>query len=79
MELEEITNKQHEEIIQAIKEGRLYDYIACNYWRLENDTIIQLLKECIYLLNLDKEIDENIDTNKQKELIENLKDFQGWE
>lgn len=74
MELEEITNKQHEEIKQAIKEDRLYDYIASNYWRLEDDTIIQLLKECIYILTTCNGYEQ-----KQKELIKNLQDFQGWE
>lgn len=64
---------QKKDIMEAIKNNNLYDYIAGNYWRIEDDTLIQLLKECIYLLQKEE------DTQTNKQLIENLKDFQGWE
>ena len=67
--MEELRQEQENALIQAIEQNQLYDYIALNYWKLESDILISLLKECIYLL------DEN--TNKQ--LIENLKEFQGIE
>jgi len=72
MDFETIEKEQKEEIKQAIKNNRLFDYISSNYWRLiNNDMIIQLLKECIYTMDLDN-------TETQNKLIENLNDFEGW-
>ena len=61
--------EQENELIKAIENNSLYDFIALNYWKLDNDLIISLLKETIYL----------IDETQNKELIENLKEFQGIE
>lgn len=36
------------EIIQAIKEDRLYDFIANNYWRMSAEMSRDLLLELIY-------------------------------
>ena len=66
--------EQEKEILEAIKEDRLYDYIASNYWKIEEEVIIQLLKECIYILTTRKGREEN-----KKQLLENLKEFQDWE
>ena len=68
----ELENKQKKDIMEAIKNNRLYDFIASNYWRLDNNIIIELLKECIYTLDLDN-------TKTQKQLIDNLQEFEGWE
>lgn len=72
--MEELEIKQKQEIVDAIKEDRLYDYIASNYWTIENDTLIQLLKECIYVLTTGKGYEDNL-----KQLCDNLKEFQDWE
>ena len=61
--------EQENELIKAIENNSLYDFIALNYWTLDNDLIISLLKETIYL----------IDETQNKQLIENLKEFQGIE
>lgn len=59
-----------QEIVDAIKEERLYDFICMNSYRIDNDILKELLLECIAVL----------DTNKQgKELIENLKEYKDWE
>jgi len=56
------------EILNAIKENKLYDYIANNYWKIEKEIIADLLKECIWLLGEEKNI----------ELVDNLKDVCEW-
>ena len=67
--MEELEKEQMNEIIDCIKNNDLYDYIASNYWRIEDNLIIQLLKECIYTL----------EEKQMKQLLENLEEFQGWE
>jgi len=69
--MEDLRKEQENQLIEAIENNNLYDFIACNYWQLESDLIISLLKETIYLLLLDE--------NANKQLIENLKEFQGIE
>ena len=65
-----VNNKS--DILKAIKNNKLYSYICNNYWKLDNDTIVDLLKEVIFLFDMEKE--ETRDT-----LIENLKSVCGWE
>ena len=67
-DLEQIEKEQKQEIIQAIKENRLYDFICCNYWRIEDMTLIDLLLECI----------ATIEEGQNKKLIENLKEYKDW-
>lgn len=56
-------------IIDAIRNDKLYGFIANNYWKLDNNTLIDLLKESIFLLN-----------EEQLETLEfNLKDICEWE
>ena len=68
-ELELLYKEQKDDIIQAIKDNRLYDHICCNYWRIEDNILLELLKECIATL----------ETNQNDTLIENLKEFEEWE
>ena len=49
--MEELRKEQENQLIEAIENNNLYDFIACNYWQLDDDMIISLLKECIYLLD----------------------------
>ena len=67
--MEELEREQMNEIIDCIKNNDLYDYIASNYWRIEDDLIIQLLKECIYTL----------EERQMNKLLENLEEFEEWE
>lgn len=59
-----------QEIVDATKERQLYDFICSNSYRIDNDVLKDLLLECIAI------IDEEY---KHNELVENLKDFKGWE
>ncbi len=61
-------NKQ--EIMDAINERQLYDFICSNSYRIDNDILEELLLECIAVI--DKE-------HKYNELIENLKEYKNWE
>lgn len=59
-----------QEIVDATKEQRLYDFICSNSYRIDNDILEELLLECIAVI--DKEY-------KYNELIENLKEYKNWE
>lgn len=67
-DLEMLEKEQKQEIIQAIRENRLYDHICNNYWRIEDMTLIDLLLECI----------ATIEEGQNKKLIENLKEYKDW-
>lgn len=69
-ELELMDKEQKQEIVDAIKERKIYDFICSNSYRLNNDNLKDLLLECIAII--DKEY-------KYNELVENLKDFKLWE
>lgn len=69
-ELELMDKEQKQEVIDAIKEHQIYDFICSNSYRIDNDILKDLLLECIAVI--DKE-------NKYNELVENLKDFKLWE
>ena len=69
-ELELLDKQEKQEIIDAIKERKIYDFICSNSYRLSESNLKDLLLECIAVI--DKE-------NKYNELIENLKDFKLWE
>ena len=71
MQYEEFIEKEEkQEIVDAIKEGQLYDYICSYSYRIEETTLIELLLECIAIVDSEK---------KQEELIENLKEYKSWE
>lgn len=70
MDLELLDKEQKQEVIDAIKERRIYDFICSNSYRIDDDILKDLLLECIAVI--DKEY-------KYDELIENLKDFKLWE
>lgn len=68
--MEDLELEQKQEIIDAIKERRIYDFVCSESYRIDDEILMDLLKECIAVV--DKE-------NKYDELIENLKDFKLWE
>jgi hypothetical protein len=66
--IEDIEREQKEEIKEAIKEGRLYDFIACNYWRIEDDLLHAVLFEAIATLK----------EEQNAELLDNLKEYRDF-
>ena len=69
-----------QEIIQAIKEDRLYDFIANNYWKIDREILKDLILEIYYMLRYERveETEENIELFKDN-LIESLKQNRDWE
>lgn len=68
-----------EQIIQAIKEDKLYDFIANNYWRMSQEVLRDLLLEIIYMIYFDYEwcmLEENEKINKH--ILECLKENREW-
>ena len=68
------------EIIQAIKEDKLYDFIANNYYKISKEETRDLLLELIYMIYFDYEycIEENKKTLNEH-IIESLKENRDWE
>lgn len=68
------------EIIQAIKEDRLYDFIANNYWKMEKEVARDLLMEIYYVLRYETDVDLSSNMRETREnLIESLKQNRDWE
>lgn len=67
-----------QEILTAIKEDRLYDFIANNYYRISHETLRDLLLEIYYILRNDYDY---ITSGKviNNYLIESLKQNRDWE
>lgn len=68
------------EIIQAIKEDRLYDFIANNYWRIKPEMLKDLILEIYYIFRYetDLDIEENFKEINEN-IIECLKENRDWE
>ena len=70
-----------QEILKAIKEDRLYDFIANNYWKMSAEISRDLLLELIYEIYFNsyqyssKEDRQGLNEN----LIESLKENRDWE
>lgn len=68
--------KQEQEILKAIENDSIFDYIANNYWNMSRDMLKAILLEYIYALyeveNHRVEPWEAVDN-----VIENLKDLWG--
>lgn len=69
------------EILKAIKEDRLYDFVANNYWKMSAEISRDLLLELIYEIYFNsyqyssKEDRQGLNEN----LIESLKENRDWE
>lgn len=61
--------EQEKEILKAIKEDNIINYIDNNYWQLTEDVKDDLLKEILYLLPDYKYI----------ELYDNLKEYRDFQ
>ena len=68
------------EIIRAIKEDRLYDFIANNYWRIKPEMLKDLILEIYYMFRYetDLDIEENFKEINEN-IIECLKENRDWE
>lgn len=68
------------EIIQAIKKGKLYDYIANNFYKISKEVLRDLILEIIYMIYYDYEY--SIDADRQllnEHIVECLKENREWE
>ena len=67
------------EIMQAIKEDRLYDFIANHYWEMEKEVARDLLMEIYYALRYETDVDLSSNMRETREnLIESLKQNRDW-
>ena len=67
-----------EQILEAIKNDMLYDFIANNYWQIERDTLKDIILELYFLVIENTNTEERTKFNNK--LIEYLKDNKlGWE
>ena len=69
-----------QEIIQAIKKGKIYDYIANNFYKISKEDLRDLILEIIYMIYYDYEY--SIDGNRQllnEHIVECLKENREWE
>lgn len=69
MEELELLKEQKQEITEAIENNILYDYVASNYWRIEENILHSLYMECIATLK----------EEQMQELLENLKEYREWD
>lgn len=69
-----------QEILTAIKEDRLYDFIANNYWKIEKEMARDLILEIYYVFRYETSLDIEEEFIKVHEnLIESLKENRDWE
>lgn len=68
------------EIIQAIKEDKLYDFIANHYWEIKPEILKDLILEIYYMLRYERleETEESIEMFKEN-LIYSLMQNRDWE
>ena len=68
------------EIIQAIKEDRLYDFIANNYYIIDKEIMRDLLLEIYYIFKYETslEIEEHFKQTNEK-IIDYLIENRDWE
>lgn len=69
-----------QEIIQAIKEDKLYGYITNNFYKISKEDLRDLILEIIYMIYCDYEY--SIDGDRQllnEHIVECLKENREWE
>lgn len=62
------------EIIEGLKSGRAYDFVANNYWKMDKEQLKDIILELLALLD-----DKVCEKNYIKELTENLIIYKSWE
>ena len=66
------------EILQAIKDDRLYDFIANHYWEIKPEMLKDLIMEIYYMLRYE-DVDNLSGEEIREEIIERLKTNRDWE
>ena len=66
----DFTLEQQQEIMDAINNRQLYDFICSNSYRIDCDVLKDLLLECIAVIDREQ---------KYNDLIENLIEYKNWE
>ena len=68
------------EILKAIKEDRLYDFIANHYWEIKPELMRDLILEIYYVFRYETSLDiEEEFAETHEKLIESLKENRDWE
>lgn len=68
------------EILKAIKEDRLYDFIANHYWEIKPEMLKDLILEIYYILRYETDVDLGANMQETREkIIESLKENRDWE
>ena len=68
------------EILQAIKEDRLYDFIANNYWQIEREILRDLILEIYYIFKYETSLETREHFKGiNKKIIQSLKENRDWE
>lgn len=62
------------EILKAIEEDRLYDFVANNYYKMDKETARDLILEIYYILRM-----EVADEDINGKIVEYLKENRDWE
>ena len=69
-----------QEIMQAIKEDKLYGYIANNFYKMSKEHLRDLILEIIYMIYCDYEYSIDVDRQLLNEhIVECLKENREWE
>ena len=69
-----------QEIMQAIKEDKLYGYIANNFYKMSKEHLRDLILEIIYMIYYDYEYRIDVDRQLLNEhIVECLKKNREWE
>ena len=69
-----------QEILQAIKEDRLYDFIANNYWQIEREILRDLILEIYYIFKYETSLETREHFKGiNKKIIQSLKENRDWE
>lgn len=72
--------EQIKEILKAIKEDRLYDYIANHYWEIDRELLKDLILEIFYTLRIERTLESEEDIEwLSNNLICKLEENRGWE
>lgn len=45
-----MTKELRDKLLTAAEHGRLYDFIANEYWQLSTDELTNIAKECAYII-----------------------------
>lgn len=64
---------EDKEILEGLKSGRPYDFIANNYWKMDKENLRDIILEI--LAQFDGKVYEGI----IEELVKNLVEYKGWE